>query len=220
MWGMGLKVRDVENRSLFERPRKIETAFQLVRGFCLVAILGVLALCGWVVWFSGRQVAAAQQRIYLLASGKAMEALAADRRDNLLVEARDQVRVFHEYFFTLDPDERVIRENISRALYLADGSAKRAYENLKEQGYYYGIVSGNISQRVTVDSVAVDLRTYPYYFRCWATERITRATVIVTRDLMTEGWLRTVSRSDDNPHGFLIERWNTVENRDIKTENR
>jgi conjugative transposon TraK protein len=205
---------------LFERPRNIEKAFQLVRGFCLIVVAGALLLCGWVVWIAQRQVAAAQQRIYLLASGKAMEALAADRRDNILVEARDHVRVFHEDFFTLDPDERVIRGNISRALYLADGSAQRAYENLKEQGYYSGIISGNISQRVTVDSVAVDLRTYPYYFRCWATERITRATVIVTRDLVTEGWLRTVSRSDDNPHGFLIERWNTLENRDIKTESR
>src|SRR5580658_5125962 len=109
MWVMGVKLQDVQGGSLFERPRKIETAFQLVRGFCLVAVLGALAFCSWVVWFSERQVAAAQQRIYLLASGKAMEALAADRRDNLLVEARDQVRVFHEVSFTLDPDGRVMR---------------------------------------------------------------------------------------------------------------
>ncbi|MDP3180258.1 MAG: conjugative transposon protein TraK, partial [Bacteroidota bacterium] len=40
------------------------------------------------------------------------------------------------------------------------------------------------------------------------------------RSLITEGALRNVSRSDNNPHGFLIERWNTIENRDIKTENR
>jgi conjugative transposon TraK protein len=149
-----------------------------------------------------------------------MEGVAADRRDNVAVEARDHVRVFHEDFFTLDPDERVIRTNITRALYLADGSAKRAWENLKESGYYSGIISGNISQEITVDSVALDLRVYPYYFRCFATERITRATVVLTRDLITEGWLRSVTRSDNNPHGFLIERWNTIENRDLKTENR
>jgi conjugative transposon TraK protein len=205
---------------LFEGPRNIERAFQLVRLFCLVVTLGVLALCGWVVYYSGRGIEAAQQRIYLLASGKALEGVAADRRDNVAVEARDHVRVFHEDFFTLDPDERVIRTNISRALYLADGSAKRAWENLKESGYYAGIISGNISQEITVDSVVLDLRVYPYYFRCYATERITRPSVVLTRDLITEGWLRSVTRSDNNPHGFLIERWNTIENKDLKTENR
>lgn len=216
-----MELREKERRvELWAGPRNIETAFQLVRGFCLVVVVGAFVLCGWVIWYAGRRAEAAERRIYLLASGKALEGVAADRRDNVAVEARDHVRVFHEDFFSLDPDERVIRTNLTRALYLADGSAKRAWENLKESGYYAGIISGNISQEITVDSVALDLRVYPYYFRCYATERITRATVVVTRDLVTEGWLRVVMRSDNNPHGFLIERWNTIENRDIKTENR
>jgi len=215
-----MKLSKVFEQSVFEGPRNIEMAFQLVRMFCMVVTAGALGLCGWVVYYSGRQVAAAQQRIYLLASGKALEGVAADRRDNVAVEARDHVRCFHEDFFTLDPDEQVIRVNIGRALYLADGSAKRAYENLKESGYYAGIIGGNISQEITVDSVALDLRVYPYYFRCFATQRITRPSLVLTRDLITEGWLRTVTRSDNNPHGFLIEHWNTIENKDLKTENR
>jgi len=192
----------------------------MVRLFCLLVTTGAFVLCGWVVYYSGRRTEAAQQRIYLLASGKALEGVAADRRDNVAVEARDHVRCFHEDFFTLDPDERVIRTNITRALYLADGSAKQVWENLKESGYYAGIISGNISQEITVDSVLLDLRVYPYYFRCFATERITRPSVVLTRDLITEGWLRSVPRSDNNPPGFLLERWNTIENRDLKTENR
>jgi hypothetical protein len=43
---------------------------------------------------------------------------------------------------------------------------------------------------------------------------------VVTRDLVTEGWLREVNRSDNNPHGFLIERWAIIENRDLKVEQR
>jgi hypothetical protein len=38
--------------------------------------------------------------------------------------------------------------------------------------------------------------------------------------LITEGNLRNVSRSDHNPHGFLIENWSTLENHDIDTKNR
>ena len=61
---------------------------------------------------------------------------------------------------------------------------------------------------------------YPYHFKCIGAQRIIRPTSIVTRKLITEGYLRTVSRSDNNPHGFLIEKWETIENKDINIQNR
>ena len=134
-----------------------------------------------------------------------------------MVEARDHIRMFHHYFFTLDPDDKVIEDNITKALYLADGSAKRQYENLKENGYYSNIIAGNISQQVSIDSLALNTDNYPYYFHCYATQHIIRTTSIVTRSLITEGYLRSVSRSDNNSHGFLIEKWRTIENKDLKT---
>jgi len=159
-------------------------------------------------------------KVYVIAGGKAIEAFASGRKDNLIVEARDHVRTFHENFFSLDPDDKVIERNMTRAMYLADGSAKKQYDNLKETGYYTQVISGNISQEINIDSVSVDLTRTPYYFRCVGTIRIIRPASIVTRSLVTEGYLRNVSRSDNNPHGFLIERWKTIENSDIKTESR
>lgn len=161
-----------------------------------------------------------QQKIYILANGKALEAYASERKDNIPVEARDHVKTFHQLFFTLTPDDKAIRQQIGRALYLADHSAKREYDNLSEKGFYVSIVSGNISQKIEIDSVAVNLDQHPYFFRCYATQNITRTTSTVSRSLITEGYLREISRSDNNPHGFLIERWTTMENRDIKIQNR
>jgi conjugative transposon TraK protein len=205
---------------MFPKTNNIETAFRHVRVFTAVVICGSLIFCGFVTWVSYRMVGRASNTIYVLASGKAMEATAADRRENIPVEARDHIRNFHQLFFTLDPDEKVIDANLGKALYLADVSAKRLYDNLKENGYYAGIISGNISQDVAIDSIALDVRPYPMYFRCYATEKIIRPTSIVTRNLITEGWLRTTGRSDNNPHGFLIERWNIIDNRDLKAEAR
>ena len=161
-----------------------------------------------------------QERIYILANGKALEAWSAERRDNIPVEARDHVKMFHHYFFTLDPDDRVIEGNITKALYLADASAKRQYDDLKESRYYSNIISGNISQEIVTDSIRIDTDQYPFHFRCYSKQKLIRTTSIVTRSLITEGYLRNVSRSDNNPHGFLIEKWSTLENKDIKTENR
>jgi len=205
---------------MFRQLKNIDSAFKFIRGFCLLLVTGSLLVCCYSIYKSAAAVTEAKQKIYILANGKILEAFAADRKDNIPVEARDHIKMFHHYFFTLDPDDRVIQSNLTKALYLADASAKRAYDNLKENGYYANVISGNISQQINIESIQIDLIQYPFYFRCFGTEKIIRPTSTVTRDLITEGYLRNVSRSDNNPHGFLIERWNTIENKDVKIENR
>ena len=205
---------------MFKKMKNIDTAFRHIRGFTMLIIAGSVLLSCFALYKSFSLVSEMQDRIYILANGKALEAYSAGRKDNIPVEARDHVKTFHQLFFTLDPDDKAIETNITKALYLADGSAKRIYDDLKENGYYAGLISGNVNQTIHVDSVAVDINEYPYRFRCYATQRIVRPTSITTRSLITEGALRNVSRSDNNPHGFLIERWATIANKDLKTNSR
>ncbi len=205
---------------MFTKMKNVDTAFRHIRSFTLVVIIGCVLICCFALYKSFSLVSQMQSKIYILANGKALEAYASERKDNIPVEARDHVTTFHKMFFTLDPDDKAITANITKALYLADGSAKRAYDDLKENGYYAGLISGNVNQTIIVDSVAVDINEYPYRFRCYATQSIIRPTSITTRSLVTEGGLRNVSRSDNNPHGFLIERWSTIDNRDLKTVSR
>ena len=205
---------------MFPKTRNLETAFQQVRLFTIVVVAGSLVLCGFVVWQALRAIDRNQDRIYILESGKALVAMAGSRTENIPVEARDHIRSFHEAFFTLDPDEKVITAHLGKALYLADASARRVYEGLKESGYYNGIIAGNISQELTIDSIVLDMHAYPIPFRCYATEKIIRPTSLVTRNLVTEGQLRNTSRSDNDPHGFLIERWAILDNHDLKIESR
>ena len=205
---------------MFKKMKNIDTAFRHVRGFTMLVIVGCVVICCFTLYKSYSLVAEMQSKVYILANGKAMEAYASERKDNIPVEARDHVKVFHRLFFTLDPDDKAIQVTITKALYLADGSAKRIYDDLKENGYYAGLISGNVNQTISLDSVAIDINDYPYRFRCYATQNIVRPTSITTRSLITEGSLRNVSRSDNNPHGFLIERWNIIENSDLKTVSR
>lgn len=199
---------------MFTHLRNIETAFQQNKRIVALVIISSALISVAAIWFAFSAYQKASGHIYILAGGKALEAFAADRKDNIPVEARDHIRMFHHDFFTLDPDEKVIETNISKALYLADESARNQYNNLKEKSYYNNLISGNISQQITVDSIALDLNRYPYYFKCTATEKLIRATSTINKTLVTQGYLRNVSRSDNNPHGFLIERWETIANRD------
>jgi conjugative transposon TraK protein len=205
---------------MFRQMKNIDAAFRHIKTFSVLLLAGCFSLCDYVLYKSYELSARVQDKIYILAGDKALEAYASARKDNVPVEARDHVTMFHKYFFTLDPDDKVINANLAKALYLSDGSAKKQYDNLKETGYYANIISGNISQQINIDSVTVDTKQQPYYFKCYGTIRIIRPNSIVTRSLITEGFLRNVARSDHDPHGFLIERWSTLENKDIKTENR
>ncbi len=205
---------------MFTQLKNIDTAFKHIKLFSYLLILACVLISGFAIYKSYQSSDNYKNHIYILANGKALEAYAADRKDNIPVELRDHIKMFHQDFFTLDPDEKVIQANITKALYLADESARTAYDNLKESGYYGNLISGNISQRITVDSISLDINQYPYYFKCSATEKLIRSTSTVTRSLITNGYLRNVSRSDNNPHGFLIERWETLENKDTSTDNK
>jgi conjugative transposon TraK protein len=205
---------------MFQQFKNIDSAFKHIRLFSIVLVIGCIVLCCYTIFKCFTIVQDTQARIYILANGKALEAFAAERKDNIPVEARDHVRMFHHHFFTLHPDDKAIQENVTKSLYLADASAKKQYDNLRENSYYANIISGNVSQEIRIDSIQIDTDQYPFYFKCNAVQKIIRTTSIVTRTLITEGYLRNVQRSDNNPHGFLIERWNTIENKDIKSENR
>jgi conjugative transposon TraK protein len=205
---------------MFEKTKNIDTAFRHIKLFSIVLVLGCISIAAYALYTSKNIVSQSQERIFILDNGKVLEAYAAERKDNIGVEARDHVKMFHHYFFTLDPDDKVIQSNLNKALYLADASAKQSYESLKENSYYTNIISGNISQEIQADSITINVKIYPYYFIYKGQQKIIRPTTIVTRSLITEGYLRNVSRSDNNSHGFLIERWKTLENKDMKIENR
>lgn len=205
---------------MFQKTKNIDSAFRHIRLFSLLFIVACVIVSVLIAYKSYQVVSQSQQKIFILANGKALEAYSAERKDNIPVEARDHVKMFHHFFFTLDPDDKVIQANITKALYLADNSAKQQYDNLKENGYFSNLIAGNISQEIEADSIEINISDYPYYFRYKGKQRIIRPTSIITRSLSTEGYLRSVSRSDNNPHGFLIEKWRTLENADVNTQTR
>src|SRR6195952_507339 len=178
---------------MFTHLRNIETAFQQNKRIVALVILTSALISIAAIYFSFAAYQKADARVYVLANGKALEAVAADRKDNIPVEARDHISMFHHYFFTLDPDEKVIESNIGKALYLADESARNQYNDLKEKSYYNNLISGNISQTIQVDSIQLDMNTYPYAFKCYAIQKLTRSTSTVNKLLITQAYLRNVS---------------------------
>lgn len=205
---------------MLRQLKNIDSAFKHVKFLSLFLICACLVFSGYTVFSTMKEVSAMQGKIYILYNGKLLQAVATDRRDNIPVELKDHIKTFHYWFFTMDPDDKENTKHITKALYLADGSAKTVYDNLKENGFYSSVVSGNITQRIETDSIRLDLKERPYHFKYYGTITITRPTSIVVRNLVTEGCLREVSQSDNNPHGYLIEKWQILDNHDLHIQRR
>ncbi|MDN3692555.1 conjugative transposon protein TraK [Chryseobacterium tructae] len=205
----------------FKTLRNIESSFKQIRLFTFVFAVLCFGVVGVVVFKSYQFAEEQRQKIYVLDNGKSlMVALSQDMSINRPVEAREHVRRFHELFFTISPDKNAIESNVKRAFNLADQSAFNYYKDLQEKGYYNRIISGNIQQRIEVDSVVANFDTYPYDVKTYARQFIIRSSNLTIRNLFTNCSLVNSVRSDSNPQGFTIEKFNVIENRDVETVER
>ncbi|MBW3522895.1 conjugative transposon protein TraK [Chryseobacterium sp. NKUCC03_KSP] len=205
----------------FKILRNIENSFRQIRLFTFIFALLCFGVVGVVVYKSYEFAEEQRQKIYVLDNGKSlMVALSQDMSLNRPVEAREHVRRFHELFFTIAPDKNAIESNLKRAFNLADQSAFNYYKDLSEKGYYNRIISGNIQQRIEIDSVSANFDSYPYQVRTYSKQYIYRSSNLTKRSLITSCMLVNSVRSDNNPQGFTMEKFNVIENKDLETVDR
>ncbi|TCD03173.1 conjugative transposon protein TraK [Pedobacter psychroterrae] len=201
---------------MFTQLKNIDTAFRHIKHFSYLLIFANAFCICFGIFYWCKLVSEKDERIYILYNGKVLQAISSDRKSNLPVQLRDHVKTFHEYFFNLSPEDKAIKASVSKSLLLSDLSAKKQYDNLIESGYYNNLISASISQEIEVDSTVLDINSYPYTFTTYATQRLIRASSTAVRKLVTRGQIRDLkTQTDDNPHGFLIQRWEILENRDI-----
>lgn len=205
----------------FKTLRNIESSFKQIRLFTFVFAVLCFGVVGVVVFKSYQFAEEQRQKIYVLDNGKSlMVALSQDMSINRPVEAREHVRRFHELFFTIAPDKNAIESNVKRAFNMADQSAFNYYKDLQEKGFYNRIISGNVQQRIELDSVVANFNSYPYGVKTYARQFIIRSSNLTIRNLVTDCSLVNSVRSDSNPQGFTIEKFNVIENRDLETVER
>ncbi|MEC4034317.1 conjugative transposon protein TraK [Myroides odoratimimus] len=205
----------------FKSLRNIENSFKQIRLYAIVFAVVCLIVVGFSIYKSYDFAKEQREKIYVLDKGKSlMLALSQDASINRPVEAREHIRRFHELFFTLSPEKAAIEGNMQRAFNLSDKSAFDYYKDLLEKGYYSRVISGNIQQRVEVDSIKIDFNNYPYKTMTYATQYIIRSSNLTKRNLVTSSQLISAVRSDNNPQGFIIEKFTVVENKDLEVVKR
>lgn len=179
----------------------------------LAAVTGCALICGFTVWRCLSLVSEERQQIYVLDGDIPFLADRARLEANFLMEAKAHIQLFHQYFSNLPPDNDYIKWTVGKAMYMADGTALKQKQALDENGFYSDIISSSAVCTIMCDSINLDEheRKFTYY----GTQLIKRRTRDLKRSMVTTGYIETVPRTQNNPHGLMITGWRTIENKDL-----
>ncbi|HEK19842.1 MAG TPA: conjugative transposon protein TraK [Bacteroidetes bacterium] len=193
--------------------KSIEAKVRLATFVALGSFLTAVIIVGIIAAYAYRLVESSRKTVYILDNNVPILAKQTDAQMNRPAEYRAHVDLFHSIFFSLTPDDKYIEYQMKKAMYLIDESGVQQYNNLKEKGYFTSILSSSSVLTLQTDSIVLDAPKK--YFRFYGKLKIDRRSSTVTRSLITEGYLKDIPRSENNPHGVLITDWKTLENKDL-----
>lgn len=196
--------------------KNIESKIKLATITTVLTLISAVAIVITVMVYTSRQIEESRKSIYVLANNVPVKADHHYSNETRSVEYKSHIERFHDLFFTITPDNEFIENNIAKAMYLIDESGIQQYNTLKEKGFYSQIMSASAVLTLITDSVKVDYDRN--YFVYYGKQKIDRKSSTTIRSLITEGYLKDIPRSDNNPHGLLILNWKTVENKDLQTQ--
>jgi len=194
--------------------KNIEAKIKLATFISFGSFICAIVMSAIAFSVSFKMVANSRKSIYILNNGVPLQAAQTDMQLNRPAEYRAHIDLFHSLFFSLTPDDKFIEYQLKKAMYLVDESGVRQYNNLKENGYFNSILSSSSVLTLQTDSVSLDMTGH--HFKYYGKLKIDRRSSTVLRSLITEGYLKDIPRSDNNPHGVLITGWKTLENKDLE----
>ena len=193
--------------------QSLEQKTRLALMTVLLTVIGSVVICGLTVFYCTRLVAQERSQIYILDGDIPFLAERSMQEANFVMEAKAHIQLFHQYFFTLPPDDAYIKWSLGKALYMADGTAMKQKQAMEENGFYSDIISSSAVCTIKCDSI--QFNEHERKFKYFGTQLIKRRSRDLNRSIITVGEIENVPRTQNNPHGLLITNWRTLENKDL-----
>lgn len=193
--------------------KNIESKIKLAYLSVILTLILCVIIVAMAFIFAYSQMNESRKSIYVIDNGVPVLVKQTDAQVNRPVEYKAHVDLYHSLYFTLTSDDKFIDYQMKRAMYLIDETGMQQYNNLKEKGYFAQIMASSAVLTIQTDSIYLD--ETKNYFKYFGRQKIERKSSVMHRSLVTEGYLKDVPRSPQNPHGILIQNWKTIENKDI-----
>ena len=179
----------------------------------LATIGGCAVICGFTVWCCISLVNKERDQIYILDGNIRSSQNGRSWRPTSRWRPRRTSSSFISISSTCRPTTTTSSGRSARPCNMADGTALKQKQAMDENGFYSDIISSSAVCTVMCDSIDFDEqeRKFTYY----GTQLIKRRTRDLKRSLVTTGYVESVPRTRNNPHGLLITNWRTLENKDL-----
>lgn len=188
--------------------KNIDTSLQTMRLLMMIVLISSLSFSGYIYYDAQNRIEEGRNKVYLLANGNALDLIRSRNGvDNISAEIKNHITMWHQFFYNIDPDPVDIKVRIGKASFLIDNSGKLIESKRLETNFYSQLVSGNISTRVIIDSIIPVLENDVYKCKIVARLKYIRHSNITEKHLDATCEMRNVARTDNNPHGFLIENY-------------
>ena len=155
---------------MFTSLHNIQGAFALSRFYLIFITIFCLIISSYSVYKAFAFAELQREKIYVLDNGKSlMLSLSQHVLQNRLSEAKSHVKRLHDLLFTIPPSFSTIEYNIDQALRISDNSVLTVYKNRSESGFYDKLVGAGIINEIKLDSINVNMNSYPYSVKTYAT---------------------------------------------------
>jgi hypothetical protein len=199
--------------------KNIYSVLQTNRFVVITVVSGALIsslLFGWMMY--DMQRTALNNSFAINTDGSVIPLKWVTQKENLEVEAKAHLELFHNYFYNIDASNYL--RNLEKALWLGNSSVDDLYRQKKADGVYNRLLQYSLVQKVLSIESQLDLQVEPYQFKTTTIFEINRGTVVDRYELISTGNLIVVDRNyPTNTHGLLITNYFENTLKKINNEN-
>lgn len=206
--------------SLLKVSNSITESFSKLKFVTIACVVCTFLTAVVCVFFTFSKVDSLGRTVYVLNNGQVLTAFRQDASVTREDEVRSQSENFHKLFFNVSPNREMVTKNVEAALEISDRSAYDYFNDIQERGFYKRFAQAAAVQEVVIDSVSVNMRTYPYQVVTYASLYVTRESNITLSSLITRCVMIDVPRNSKNLNGLQIEKFEVIENKEISKRKR
>lgn len=196
------------------------TAFQMLSASMMVIVVVCIIALGGLGFLLFKESQKGYETVWIIdpqtkGAYKAQSVLSSTNPERIF-EYKNQVEMFYKNWYEFD--QFTYKKNIEKGLTLVANCGKDLYNVYKTQDMQRKLAEKNMKAQVQIDSIFIDMNSTPVRGVAYAIQKFESPAGMVERHLNSKFIILDLEgRSEENPHGCLIENFMVFD--DSKIEN-
>ncbi len=184
---------------------------------CVIVCLGAM-----ILYRDAMDKANAEKRneVYVAVNGSIIKAqLEENFSQPLELAHKGFLGLFHNYFFSVEPNQQYIEKNKLKAMEMGDKSVDMLFRLLESKDYYSNLIAGDYSVIFDVEEsdIEIDYTKDLPQFTLKATVKTLRTNDVVVKKVVTVGKIVQKSYGFSNFTGFKVIDMEVLEFKELRT---